>query len=525
MSRKLLPIIFAVLALSLKGQAPDIKVKWGPVMDLKDAEFSEVIGAQDGYFYTYGTENKGLLGALAKTDHVVGYYDQNSFRPKFKREIPSFEYKNSSTKYFAGYTKANGEAVLYFTSFNYKLDQKFLVSRTITPKGKVSRVEEIATYRTSRSKKGDFQIKKSKDGSKILVYINTPYERNADEKFKVKVLDANHELLWENSFALPYRDYNFKLLENTVNNDGDVYVLGYSTPDRKKGEKRDRSKSNQDYKLYYLTADSDDLVELDLDFDNRFIANSTLSADFGDKGLIVAGFYSNEKASGSFGGIEGSFYYRLNQKSLEVEASNFKEFGVNFMKNFMSDRRAEKGKDLRAFKFRNIIRRDDGGAVMIAEQSYMIKNEVRNANGTITGTTYTYYRNDIIAVNFNPDGSVAWNAFIPKKQITNNDNAYFSSFLLMVDQNKVHFIYNDHKKNAEKIAEGDRLRAMRSPKRAIAVVSTIEADGNVVYDQMFSNKDLGNILVPGKCYQLNDSQSIMFGQKRKKCRFGLLTFQ
>lgn len=523
--KKNLSVLIAILfSVQLLSQAPDIIVDWGPILKTKDVDFDFIIGSTNEHFYTYGEESRSGLKLFSKPELNVSLFSKETFRPRYKKVLEDFEYKGENANFLKAYVKPNGEAVLYFDVYHTKNDRRYLISRTIDERGRFGQVEELSSVVAEKSSESNFEIRTSKDSTKLLVYANPPYERKENEKFHIQVFTRDHELLWEKKVILPYTDKYFNLIGRSITNDGDVFVLGYATPDKYKGEKKDRDKSNESYKLYRISQEEDDIIEFDLGFDNRFISNSTINSDFGDGQMAIAGFYTDDRKSGKKSGIEGSFFYTINQETLEPVSTSFEKFSTDFMKNFMSDRRAEKDRDLFNFKFRNLIRRKDGGAVMIAEQSYVQQHTTRSANG-VTTTYYSYHNYDIIVVNVNPDGSISWSAHVPKEQRTTNDGGMYNSYLLVVENDKLHFIYNDHKKNAERLEEGRDLKTMGNPRKAIAVVSTVEAGGKVYYDQLFRNKDFNAILVPRRSHQVNDRNILIFGEKGRKCRFGKIVFQ
>lgn len=525
MRKHLFFVSFFLLSLFAKAQAPDITVDWGPIMKSSDMDFDQIIGTHDGNFYTFGTPThtglfKGVRSLLAKREYNVSCYGMDNHRMRYKKLMEDFEYRGNNAVFKKAMISPEGEVVMYFVSHDKKADKKYLLTRSMDTKGRFSKPEVLTTLDAKRRNEGSFTIHTSKDSTLLLVYADPPYERKEKEKFEVMVMDRAHNLVWEKSVVLPYTDKYFTLKDVTITNQGDVFVLGFSEPDKKKGEKRKRRASNEDWMLYRLNKDEEGITEYDLDLDDQFVKSASIASDFGDGKMAIAGFYTDDRR----GGVGGSFFYTIDQTSLDPITTSLHEFDKEFLKNFMSDRRAEKGKDLYNYRFRDFIRRDDGGAVVVAEQYYVIVHTTTSSNG-VTTTTYTYHYNDLIVLNINPDGGIKWASHVPKQQSSSNDGGYYSSYLLLVEDDKLHFIYNDHRKNADRLAEGRDIKGMGNPRKAMAVISTIEADGTVVYDQLFRNKDFEAILVPKKSYQADQSQVLMVGEKGKKSRFGTMTFQ
>lgn len=521
--KKILNLILAIGWLSSYAQISSIAVDWGPVYKAKDLDFQKIIGTHGDHFYTYGNDNassSSLFSLFNSNDIKVGYFSHKDFKMKFMKEIEGFEYHDKDSKYHSSYVKANGDAVLYFSVYQNKEDKKYLLRRTVSPKGRVGKYEVIASTPAIKKGESNFNIRRSKDKASLLIFANTPYQKRDKENFLVKVFDRDHNLKWEKEITLPYTDKYFSVLNSTITNDGKVFVLGFAEPDRYKGESKERRASNEDYKLFLITEKSNQITEFDLPMDDKFIDGTILAPDFiGDK-LVVSGFYTKEYGSRS--GIEGSFFIAINQSSLEEESVSFQEFSTDFLKNFMSDRRAEKGRDLQEFKPQRLYRREDGGAVLIAEQRYLVTTTYTTANGA-TSTSYTYYRNDIIAVSINPEGKIIWQAHVPKNQTASPGAEPYTSYISFIKEDKIHFIFNDDRKNPKRLAAGKKRRTMNNPKKSLVVMSTVDGNGRVFYEPLFSNKDYGAILVPRRCYQIEEGNLILFGQRKKKCRFGTIS--
>ncbi|MBK6551495.1 MAG: hypothetical protein IPG11_13980 [Flavobacteriales bacterium] len=111
-------------------------------------------------------------------------------------------------------------------------------------------------------------------------------------------------------------------------------------------------------------------------------------------------------------GERHSFFLKLDQNTKQVTHSSFKEFDADFITQYMTEkeeakaskRADKKGEEIELYNYelRDIVRRTDGGAVMVGEQYrfYVTTTTTSSPNGgTTTTTTYHYIYNDIIVVN------------------------------------------------------------------------------------------------------------------------------
>ncbi|MDZ7848739.1 MAG: hypothetical protein U5L96_19525 [Owenweeksia sp.] len=144
--------------------------------------------------------------------------------------------------------------------------------------------------------------------------------------------------------------------------------------------------------------------------------------------------------------------------------------------------------------------------------------------GLLPYTTY-YVHNDIIVINVNPDGEIAWLSHVPKTQITTDDGGYYSSYLMMVEKDRINFVYNDHRKNAERLREGRDLKNMGNVKKTVAVIATVDQEGKVSYDQLYSNKNFKAVLVPKRSHQVDRQNVLLFGTRGSKSRFGKMSLK
>jgi hypothetical protein len=128
---------------------------------------------------------------------------------------------------------------------------------------------------------------------------------------------------------------------------------------------------------------------------------------------------------------------------------SFNEFEIDFITQNMTEKlkkktkkREAKGKDVELYQYDldNIVLKDDGGAILVGEQFFIRVVTTTDAQGNVRTTTHYYY-NDIIVISINPKGEIDWTEKIAKRQHTINDNGYFSSYAMAVNEDKINFIF------------------------------------------------------------------------------------
>ncbi|MBN4051272.1 hypothetical protein JYU16_00500 [bacterium AH-315-M05] len=507
-------ICLTLLSVTLiRASAQNLNVRWGAELKHPSGSYiNSIIGEDNDGFYVMRTKGK----LLRKSRLWLERYSNKTMKQIFSKELLMPNTKGKEVD-FEDLKYVDGKLLLFTSYFNKKLRKNYAFVQHINEKGIVSRnfkeMDQITVTKTSN--RGSFDFILSEDSTKILVYHNAPYEKYSNEKFSYKVIDKDLNVIWSKSIELPYRDKYFSISNYLVDNFGNVYMLAEIYPDRQKGEKKERGKQNAKFVIlayYYKTGE---LKEFDVTLKDKWISEITFKVDK-QGNLVAGGFYSNDK----YFSIAGTFYLTIDKKTKIVKAKGIKEFSKAFLMEFMSERKADKGKELKRFYFDHFVLRDDGGAVMVAEQYYVKVTTYTDSKGN-TRTTYHYYYNDIIVVSISPDGTITWAKKIPKKQHSTNDGGPYSSYIFAVFGDKMYFIFNDNPKNIQ-IYKTDpkKIKYMNKPKKSIATLVTVDSNGEMKRIPMFSAKDFDVIIRPKLHLQSSDKDLIIYGQKRSIYKFG-----
>jgi hypothetical protein len=182
----------------------------------------------------------------------------------------------------------------------------------------------------------------------------------------------------------------------------------------------------------------------------------------------------------------------------------------------MSVRKAEKGNELYGYDLDRLVLREDGGAILVAEQYFVnvVTTYSGGSNGASTPvTTYYYNYNHLVIININPDGSIQWANKISKRQITSNDGGFYSSYTFSVVKDKMYFIFNDNPKNLQNKAN-DKLYNF-ALKGGVVVLVEMDKHGNMQKQALFNAREAEVITRPKVCEQVSANDVVIFGQKRR----------
>lgn len=524
-------ILFALLLISIlsfgQKSTEQVDVKWGPEeKESKKTRLSDIIGIDETGFYT-------LRYSFSKsTLAIIEHYNMNMQKTK-EFEIPAKQREKKLKLESAFYIN---ETIYLFSSFADKKTKKnklfvqTIDKETLKPNRDQKVVAEIDFREFSKSNSGNFNFSLSRDSSKLMVYYDMPYVKKDFDKFGFHVFDGNMSEIWNKEVKLPYIESLFDIQDYIVDDIGNVYVLGKIYKDKAKD--RRKGKVNYKYSLLSYEKNTEEADEYKIDVDGKFLSEMKITIGFNGN-LICAGFYSDNSSYE----LKGSYFLKIDNKTKQILTRSFKEFDLDFITQNMTERQEKKtkknkskGRDVEMYEYdiRDIIIKSDGGAIIIGEQYFVriVTTYTTNASGGMTPhTTYIYHYNDIIVINIDPDGNIIWNQKIAKRQISTDDGGYYSSYILAVSNNKLQFIFNDNIKNLKYTGHGKIYGFANKRKESIVALVTMDMDGNQTRQALFLNLETEVFTRPKVCKQISEDKVILFGIKRKKHKYALLTFE
>lgn len=462
-----------------------------------------------------GTDNDGMYvwRIKSRNRHYIEHYDTEMNLKKSNEldiEMGWVDKQIEDIVYF------NGKLVLLTSFYSRKDDVNRLFAQSIDKKTMQLSKESPVIARIPARKSynsGLFDYSISQDSTKLLIYNEMPYDRNGAQKMAFRVFDENFKLAWKKEVTLPYPDRLFSVKKYRIDEAGNVYVMGKLYKDKLR--ERRKGKPNYQYLVIAYTKDGADSKEYKINLEKEFISELTFEVAK-NQDLICAGFYSERRSNG----LKGAFYFRVNAITEKMYNIGVEPFSASFLAEFMSERRAAKGRELYNYDLDKLIMRSDGGALLIAEQFYIkvIRNQDLYGNWT---ESHTYYYNDIISVNINPDGSIAWTTRIPKRQI--DATGIMSSYALTIARNKIYFIFNDNPKNLN-VKDYKKIKNFRGRKSIVTLVA-LKPDGEYDKYALFSNRDFDIVTRPKICRQISKNEMVVYGEYRKRYKFGKVTFK
>lgn len=253
-----------------------------------------------------------------------------------------------------------------------------------------------------------------------------------DEKLSihVKVMDSTFNTLYEKKYKTDSYDGVLLLNDFKLGNDTTVYFL--TSIDLEKKMLRDRK-----YTLNISKASSDKLQSIALSLDKYFIKDIKMELDYVNKNIVFAGFYSEMNSFSS----AGVFYARLNFNDYKLKMYT-ESFKAKFLTEFNTERTVNRGTELINYFVDKIILRTDGGVILVSESNYVTESTNYNSYYQLYTTSYTYHYDNILLFSINTDGKIHWESIVRKNQVSEDDAAFYSSYILTLDVDQIHIIFN-----------------------------------------------------------------------------------
>ncbi len=247
---------------------------------------------------------------------------------------------------------------------------------------------------------------------------------------------------------------------------------------------------------------------LNLPLEQRLAAGTYMKMDNVQNRVIVAGFYT-ERKKGNLDGVL-STVIRSGEEGMVVEPMRWNPFGEP-LRLATGDRRSRKA--LNAYQVRDLIVKNDGGFLLIAEDFFMTTRHGYSPGfgyyswyyPSMGGSVREYHYGDILVVSFDRDGTREWFQFVRKDQYTQEDGGMFSSFLLVNTGGAIGFLFNDF--------GGSRVR-----------LASLDGQGQVQFHALGADSSLSPDWIPRQGAQISAREVMVPCLMRRRICFAKLSF-
>lgn len=420
--------IFVSLALlsglwSVPVQAQDIFYSKEQKFTFQNGDFS-VVGWSGDRLYTYRASKEGF--------YLDAYND--SMRLMATIALDFFPQKIYEARFFAMqdriivlYQAAQNNMVIQYAAM---LDNKARMMQKPLPLDSV----KMGWFSSQRQY---YSSVISGDKSKIAIF-SLGRSRNRRQELSTVLIDKDLGMLAKGKPFIQSDD-DFSLGQALLGNDGTLYLSGYSGSNA-------RSYSGDAW-LFKLSPDAQQFNSVTLPLGNNYVSSLYIKMDDLKNEVYVGAFYS-EKRSGNLEGLVYGLYLPEEDRFSVFKTIPFDDL----LRNATDDR--NKKKAFNDYVVRNLIVKNDGGFIMVAESFYMTTRTSTYGNGYgyyswynnnnyVSNVTREYHYGDIMVLDYNQNGERQWHNFIRKDQYSQEDEGLFSSYAMLNSGATLVFLFND----------------------------------------------------------------------------------
>jgi hypothetical protein len=512
-------LILMALALGVPAKAQDprtLEVRWSGSYKNREIQLDYVTGMDSTHFMTYGSTSISLF---RKPKYYYARYDRETMTQLWQVEEVVDKYGDAAASFHSMYT-FGPTTYIFYNAYSRTDDMRFVLMRTLDNDGNLSEFKELVRISAKRWYSGTFRITWNYHATSFAVVSFPEESRKEDLRVEVKRFDREGNPLGGASVQLDHKARKVSLADVDYALNGDLYVLASRVPDRDKNEKAKLFAPNREFFILHANPNDEEFQEVDLGMKDKFVVGGIgVETDQVLGKVAVSGMYSDKR----YGSTSGMFYLTLDQKTLELSSSDFKNLReFDYLNNGRRDgtgRARRKGVVNETYVFRGILPREGGGSLVLMEDYDLHVVTTQTRNGTTT--TYYYYYDNIWAMMVDPTGVIERVTVIPKHQSSINDGGVRSGFLVVRDGANFNFLFNDSKGNDKLWAQQKEPKTMVKPNSAMLVQVTLKPDGTLDYLPLLDNRKEKVVLNPrqGRSYLGLPGEAVIPGQKRGKWVF------
>ena len=271
----------------------------------------------------------------------------------------------------------------------------------------------------------------SKDHSTLIGY----YVSRHSPVIHTVAIDANLNIKWRKDIMPSFSNNDFDLKEVASLNGNDIGIL-VSIKDKGSDQK-------YRYVTVYYNKTTGSQFEAPMNLGGGKLIDG-INFDMDDAGNpVAAGMYKNDGEKGLY----GTFGFRIEANSGRILASASTEFTKDFLTNFISEKKADKGKGVPTLIVNEIYMTADNDIIITAERFSTITYTSGGMNGMSSSTTTYSYKDVVLAKIDGKTCQTQWVVILPKKQETINNLR--ESYGFTIQGNTIYVAFDDSRKNAD----------------------------------------------------------------------------
>jgi len=518
-------LVFAfVVVFSALTYAQSVEMDWGSNMVLeKNTWYHKVIGHdKDGYY-------------VIKSKSPVELTDDNTYLEYISSITNTIESTNQIIM-----PSVNGIQTHFFDMFylNQKLilltyanvsSQKILYIQYINQDGTLkNKPKDIAKIPLTNAPKDIFKVKLI-NGKIGVLYHNTFASYNNEAiSFKLINSDLSEEINVALNFPLVGR--SFDIIQFDAGKSGYLYFLTKCLQiGKKKPSAGKKVEEKYEYIMLAYNPKRKEFAQFNVKANKYVPANAIFGLDK-EENILIAGFFANKtvKFANEF---MGAYYMKINPRTQKIEVIDPKKSIRVFSKDFMAEcsqkRNGITPQQYYNYTLKDFLFFDNGGFVVIAEQEYIVGDDIVDPASKKVTHVDNYYFNDLIIFGVTKEGTLAWNIRIAKNQYSPDDKGFYHSYVAFSESNKLKIVYNDNKANLNNKVAAKTKQLKNNPvllPKGFATIVSIFPDGSFEKYSMFKDQDQKYVIIPKMIYNTG-KRYVTYAQDGKSIKFGSFIFE
>jgi len=399
--------------------------------DIRNSDVS-IVGKVNGTLYTFRSYN---------SEYFLEAYDDAMNRKAtvildfFPRRIYSVRFIPFENQMMALYQTLEGTRITQYAAL---LDETGRLQ-----KGPLKIDEKRSGFLGSSANKEYFASAVSENRSQIVVYSTKSSRKQLE--FTAYWLDPQLLKVTKKQ-KLKYKGGSYVTKGAALlSNSGTFYLPVYT-------QIGSRSFSD-DYTLLSLRKEEAGFKMYHLMLQDNFLEYPYQRLDNQNERIYIGAFYSTRKN----GNNDGVLYATFNTGTATFENDKFIPFddALRVETGMRNKQRA-----LNDFKINQLVIKNDGGFVLVAEESITnLRTSYMPGWGfysfyyspVMTQTVREFHYNDILVLSYGNNGVSDWHAFVRKDQFSLEDGGLFSSYSMLNTGGGLGFLFNDFNTNRSRI--------------------------------------------------------------------------
>ncbi len=241
------------------------------------------------------------------------------------------------------------------------------------------------------------------------------------------------QVLWDKTIDVDDDFYESGVKAMALSNAGDFFIIN---------EKNNRKSKLEEhaFEIWNISGGIETLTRIPLN--EAFTNDMRFAYDNQNHRLVAAGLYGEKNRDRA----NGIFFLAVKPGDNRGHTLHYEPFDDKFMSVLRQKDVADDNKGINDADITQLILRQDGGVVMVAERRHEIQR------GTSAGRGFwregmrmviDFYYDDVFVIALNPDGIAHWKTVLHKKQYSQDDEGTFSSFFLVRSPDKMRILFND----------------------------------------------------------------------------------